>query len=290
MFGSLACYKVQIKKWHQNIKSTKNATYGRIKEIYLIKERLSQLPQCSDQHHCHLQEERPHPWEHPYQDQRLGTFWQRLGCKCFRAPSFYPQTHPPQQAGCCPTNESPHQWRPQSFSCQEGKAADLLILDSIPHVVCIVFQGVLCINLLLVLFVFRLVLLGLLNHLLDFFLRQPTLVIGNGDLVLLASDLVLGRNIQNTICVNVEANIDLRNTPGSWRNARKLEFAQQVVVPGSCPLTLKNLDQHTRLVVRVGRENLLFLGGNSSVSGNQDSHNTSSGLQTKGQRSNIQKQ
>ncbi|PON56596.1 Glutamate dehydrogenase, NAD-specific [Parasponia andersonii] len=177
------------------------------------------------------------------------------------------------------------------FLVRRGKLrADLLILDSVPHVVCIVFQGVLRINLLLVLFVFRLVLLGLLNHLLDFFLRQPTLVIGNGDLVLLPSGLVLGRNIQNTVCVNVEANIDLRNTPGSWRNARKLKFAQQVVVPGSCPLTLKNLDQHTRLVVRVGRENLLFLGGNSSVSGNQDSHNTSSGLQTKGQRSNIQKQ
>ncbi|PON56616.1 LOW QUALITY PROTEIN: Glutamate dehydrogenase, NAD-specific [Parasponia andersonii] len=166
---------------------------------------------------------------------------------------------------------------------------NLLVLDSVPHVV-VVLQGILGINLLLVLLILCLVFLRLLNHLLNFILGQSSLVVGDGDLVLLSCGLVLSRNINDTIGINVKADIDLRNTPGSWRNARKLKLSEQVVVPGSGSLTLINLDQHTRLVVRVCGEHLLLLGGNGCVPGNQYSHNTSSGLQTKRQRCNIQKQ
>ena len=63
---------------------------------------------------------------------------------------------------------------------------NLLILDCVPHVVSIILQRVLGLNLLFVLFIFRLVLLSFLNHLLYFVLRQPTLGVGDSDLVLLA--------------------------------------------------------------------------------------------------------
>uniref|UniRef100_A0A2P2NQK1 Heat shock protein 70 cognate n=1 Tax=Rhizophora mucronata TaxID=61149 RepID=A0A2P2NQK1_RHIMU len=57
-------------------------------------------------------------------------------------------------------------------------------------------------------------------HLFNVFLGQPALVIGDCDLVPLTGGLVLGRHIQNAISINVKAHVDLRNTPGRWRNSR----------------------------------------------------------------------
>ncbi|KAK2975089.1 hypothetical protein RJ640_014451 [Escallonia rubra] len=168
--------------------------------------------------------------------------------------------------------------------------SNLLVLHCVPHVVRVVLQSILRLDLLLVLFILRLVLLCLLNHLLDLILGKSTLVIGDGDLVLLSGSLVLCRHIKDTIGINIEANCDLGNTPGSWRNSRELEFPEQVVVPGPGPLTLVHLNQDTRLVVRVGREHLLLLGGDCGVSLDQSSHNTTSSFQTKGERGDIQKE
>ena len=50
------------------------------------------------------------------------------------------------------------------------------------------------------------------------------------------------------------------------------------------------LDEHTRLVVRVGCEGLSLLGWNGCVSFDQDSHDTSSGLNTQGERGDVKKQ
>lgn len=50
------------------------------------------------------------------------------------------------------------------------------------------------------------------------------------------------------------------------------------------------LDEHTRLVVRVGGKGLGLLSGNGGVTLDQDRHHTSSSLNTKRQRSDIQKQ
>ena len=46
----------------------------------------------------------------------------------------------------------------------------------------------------------------------------------------LTSSLVLSRDIENTIGINVKDYIDLRNTTRRWRDARQLKFAQHVVV------------------------------------------------------------
>ncbi len=40
--------------------------------------------------------------------------------------------------------------------------------------------------------------------------------------------------------------------------------------PRLCPLTLEHLDEHTGLVVRVGGEDLLLLGGDGGVTGDED--------------------
>lgn len=50
------------------------------------------------------------------------------------------------------------------------------------------------------------------------------------------------------------------------------------------------LDEHTRLVVRVGGKGLSLLSGNGGVTLDQDRHHTSGSLDTKRERSDIQKQ
>ncbi|THU52808.1 hypothetical protein C4D60_Mb10t07840 [Musa balbisiana] len=152
--------------------------------------------------------------------------------------------------------------------------ADLVVPDGVPHVVGVVLQGVLRFHLFLVLLV----------------LRLPPLVVGDGDLVLVPGGLVLRRHVQDPIGVDIEADVDLRHAAGGGRDAGELEFAEQVVVPGPRPLALVDLDQDSRLVVGVGREDLLFLGGDGRVPRNQDGHHAASGLQPEGERSDVQQQ
>ena len=120
-------------------------------------------------------------------------------------------------------------------------------------------------------------------------MRKTSLIVGNGNLVLLSSRFFKGRNIQNTIGINIEANIDLGLTTGHGWNSIKVEFSKQVVILGHGTFSLKDLDQHTRLVIGVGGESLGLLGGNGSVTLDKSGHDTSSSLQTEGKWSDIQK-
>lgn len=74
-----------------------------------------------------------------------------------------------------------------------------------------------------------LVFLSVVNHSFNVFLAESALIICNGDTILLASRLVLGRYVQNTVCVQVEGYLDLRNPARSWRNPRQVKFAKLVL-------------------------------------------------------------
>ncbi|KAK2976848.1 hypothetical protein RJ640_009299 [Escallonia rubra] len=84
----------------------------------------------------------------------------------------------------------------------------------------LVFQGKLGLNFLPVLLILGLVFLILFYHLLNLFLGQPNFVIGDSDLRLLASEQDLYRDTQDTICIQLKAFLDLRNSPRGWRNPR----------------------------------------------------------------------
>ena len=116
------------------------------------------------------------------------------------------------------------------------------------------------------------------------------LTVGDSDLVRLSSALLNSRDVQDTVGIDVEGDLNLRNTAGSRRDAGKLELAQQVVVLRARTLALKDLDQHARLVVRKGGEDLRLLGGNGSVALDQGSHDTTSSLDTERQRSHVEKE
>mmetsp|Transcript_25172 Transcript_25172/g.38994 ORF Transcript_25172/g.38994 Transcript_25172/m.38994 type:complete len:456 (-) Transcript_25172:222-1589(-) len=63
-----------------------------------------------------------------------------------------------------------------------------------------------------------------------------------------------------------------------------------MVVLGHLSLSLEHLDEHTRLVVLVGGESLGLLGGDGGVSLDNISHNTSGGLDTHGEGSDIEEE
>ncbi|KAH3670642.1 hypothetical protein OGAPHI_001157 [Ogataea philodendri] len=167
---------------------------------------------------------------------------------------------------------------------------ELLLGSSLLQRVSVRLQSVLSSNSLSLLLVLVLELLGLGNHSLDLLLRQSTLVVGDGDLLSLTGTLLKGRNVQDSVSVNVEGDLNLWNTSWSWWNTRKLELTKQVVVLGSGSLSLVNLDQHTRLVVGVCGESLGLLGWDGGVSWDQLGHDTTGSLDTKRQWSNVQKQ
>ena len=128
------------------------------------------------------------------------------------------------------------------------------------------------------------------DHLFDFVLGESTLIVGNGDFVGLSGTLVGSGDVQDTVGINIESDFDLGNTSGSGRDTFKVELAQQVVVLGHSSLTFEDLDEDTWLVVGIGGEDLGLLGGDGSISTDQSGHDTTSGLNTEGEGSNVQKE
>ncbi|CAA7409401.1 unnamed protein product [Spirodela intermedia] len=166
----------------------------------------------------------------------------------------------------------------------------LLVPHGVPHVVGVVLQRVLRLHLLLHLLVLRPVLLRLLYHLLDLVLAQPPLIVDDGDPVLHPRGLVLRRHVQNPVGVDVEADVDLGHPSRRRRDSGELELAQKIVVLGSSPLSFIYLDQNSRLVIRVGGEDLLLFCGNGGVAGDQHCHDSTGGLQPEAQRRNVEEE
>ena len=165
---------------------------------------------------------------------------------------------------------------------------DLIVVNGLLHLESVRLQFVLGLDALLGGLVLLLVLFGLVDHSLDILLGEAALVVGNGDLVLLASALILGGDVQDTVGVNIEGNLDLWDAAWCWWNAGKFEFSEQVVILGHGALTLEDLDQDTGLVIRVGGEGLGLLGWDSGVALDQCGHDTASGFNTHGEWGNIE--
>mmetsp|Transcript_20197 Transcript_20197/g.58557 ORF Transcript_20197/g.58557 Transcript_20197/m.58557 type:complete len:686 (-) Transcript_20197:20-2077(-) len=156
--------------------------------------------------------------------------------------------------------------------------------------VAVVLKSILGFDTVLVGIVLGLVLLGFSNHALNLILGKTTLIVGNGNLVLLTGGLLQGRDVQDTVGIDIEANIDLGLSTRHGRNSVQVELSEQVVILGHGTFSFEDLNQDTRLVISVSREGLGLLGGNSGVTLDEGSHDTSSSLQTEGKRSDVQQQ
>merc|ERR1712040_15544 len=122
-------------------------------------------------------------------------------------------------------------------------------LDGSLHVEAVAFKTVLGRDSVLLLVVLVLELLGVVDHPLNLFLGETSLVVGDGDLVLLAGGFVAGRYVQDTVGVDVKGDLNLRNTSWCWWDASKVELSKEMVVLGHGSLTLVYLDGDSGLVV-----------------------------------------
>merc|ERR1719401_2287495 len=158
------------------------------------------------------------------------------------------------------------------------------------HRVHVAVEGILSVDTLLDLLVLIGKLLGLLDHLLDLLLCQAAFVVGDRDLLALASALVLSADVQDAVGVDLEGDLDLGLATRGRRDATKLELAEQVVVLGHRPLALKDLNVHGRLVVLVGGEDLGLLGRDHRVAADELGHHTTHRLDAQRQRGHIEQQ
>lgn len=129
---------------------------------------------------------------------------------------------------------------------------------------------------------------GFLYESFDFFGRQSSFVVSDGDFIGLGGGLVSGSDVQNTVLVNIERNFDLGYSSGGGGDAFQVELTQQVVVLGKGSFSFEDLNEHSGLVVSVRGEDLRLFGRNGGVSGNQNSHDLSCSLYSQTQRSHIQ--
>lgn len=133
------------------------------------------------------------------------------------------------------------------------------------------------------------VLLSVVNHALDLGVRE-TGARSDSDGLILVGGLVLGVNVNDGVSVNVEGDLDLGDTTVGGGNADKLEVAEHLVVTDKLTLTLEDLDLDGSLEVSGGGEDLRLLGGDGGVAVDQTSEDTTEGLDTERQGSDIQQE
>ncbi len=94
--------------------------------------------------------------------------------------------------------------------------------------------------------------LSLVHHSLNLFLAQTTFVVSDGDLLHLAAALLKGGHVKDAVGVEVESDFNLRLAAAHGRDTAQLEGTQAVAVLSLGTLTLKDLDQNSRLTISVG--------------------------------------
>ena len=116
---------------------------------------------------------------------------------------------------------------------------------------------------------------------------QIYLIVGDSDLVLLASTLVTSRHVQDTICIDVEGDLNLRDTSWGRRDGGKVKLSKEMIILGHGPLSFIHLDSDGWLVIGIRGEGLGLLGRNSGVPLDKAGHNTASRLDPERKGSNI---
>ncbi|KAI3484158.1 hypothetical protein L1887_52864 [Cichorium endivia] len=133
------------------------------------------------------------------------------------------------------------------------------------------------------------VLLGVGNHLLDLVVAE-TRTGRDGHGLVLVGRLVERRDVHDTVGVDVEGDLNLRNTLGRGGDAGELEVAEQLVVANKLTLALVDLDVDGGLAIGGGREDLRLLGGDGGVAVDQTREDTSERLDTERKRGNVEQQ
>ena len=131
--------------------------------------------------------------------------------------------------------------------------------------------------------------LGVLDHLVDIRVGQTARSL-DADRLFLAGRLVLGGHVDDTVGVDVEGDLDLRNATRRRRNTFQVELTQFLVVCSHLALALGDADGHGVLII-VGRgEDLGLLGRDGRVALDQAGEDTTQRLDAQRQRGHVEKQ
>ena len=131
--------------------------------------------------------------------------------------------------------------------------------------------------------------LGFLDHLVDLLVGQPAGGLDH-DLLLASGGLVLRRNVQDAVGVDVEGHLDLRHAARRRRDVGEVEAAQRLVVRGPLAFALQHVDRHRGLSVLGGREHLVGAGRNGRVLVDQTGHDLAERLDAQRQRGHVEEQ
>ena len=60
---------------------------------------------------------------------------------------------------------------------------------------------------------------GISDEFVNFLLGESTLIVSDSDFLVFSGGLVHGRDVEDTVGINIEGNFNLRSTSGSWGNS-----------------------------------------------------------------------
>jgi hypothetical protein len=104
------------------------------------------------------------------------------------------------------------------------------------------------------------------------------------------SGLVLSRDVEDSIGIDLEGALDLGDTTGGGGNTSELELAEEVVVTAHDTLTLVNGELDGGLAISNGGEGLLLDGGNGGVAGDDDGHDSTLHLDSEAEGHNVEEE
>ena len=129
------------------------------------------------------------------------------------------------------------------------------ILDGLLRLVDKIVRVVFDLDGFLLLFVLRGVRFGFFDHAVDIFLAHAAVRL-NRNLLLLTGAQILRRNVDNTVCVDIELDLDLRHAARRGGNIRQLEPPQRLIPRGHLALALQNVNIDRRLIIGRRRKHL----------------------------------
>jgi len=167
---------------------------------------------------------------------------------------------------------------------------EFLVTQCVLDLEAIVLETILGIDSLAGLLVFFFEALSVLDHLLDLLGAESVCVGLDLNRLRLAVCFIDCLDAENAICIDIEGDFYLGSASWSRCDSFKVELAKLVIVLGHWPFSFEDLNLHSWLVVSVGRESLRFLAWNLRVSWDDVGHDASSGLNSLGKRSDVDKQ
>ncbi len=126
-------------------------------------------------------------------------------------------------------------------------------------------------------------------HALDFFFGQTRRCF-NADMLFFTRGLIFSRYIQDTVCIDIESNFNLRHSTRCRGYPVERKHANEFIVASHWSLTLQHVNLNRRLIIGSSREYLALAGGYGCIGFDQFGHYATKRFDTQRKRSNIEQQ